>query len=148
MNQAELQTTLRARLAGETACWSRIGVYGDKSCVELTSFVHCRNCPVYSAAGLRLLESPLPEQYRQERTAQFAMPKAYREAGHSSVVLFRIAGEWLALPTWLLHELSEQRPIQYMPHSRNGAVLATALFFVVLVILAAALRRLQRRGQI
>ena len=32
-------------------CWNRIGVRGDASCPELEQHVHCRNCPVYSAAA-------------------------------------------------------------------------------------------------
>ena len=31
-------------------------MFGDRSCPELLSCVHCRNCPVYSAAGRSLLE--------------------------------------------------------------------------------------------
>ena len=32
-------------------CWNRIGVRGDRSCPELKQYVHCRNCPVYSAGA-------------------------------------------------------------------------------------------------
>ncbi len=32
-------------------CWNRIGVRGDGSCPELKRHIHCRNCPVYSAAA-------------------------------------------------------------------------------------------------
>ena len=32
-------------------CWNRIGVRGDGSCPELKQYVHCRNCPVYSAGA-------------------------------------------------------------------------------------------------
>jgi chemotaxis-related protein WspD len=98
-------------------------VYGDKSCGELTGFVHCRNCPVYSAAGLGLLETQLPERYREERTAQFAVPKPYREQSRSSAVLFKLGNEWLALPTWMFQEVAEHRPIHSLPHRRNSAVL-------------------------
>lgn len=112
-----------ARPAGDIACWTRIGVYGDKSCPDLTRFVHCRNCPTYSTAGLRLLENPLPAEYQEERTAQFAVPKPYREPSRGSAVVFRVGGEWLALPTWLFQEVAEHRPIHSLPHRRKGAVL-------------------------
>jgi len=37
-------------------CWNRIGVYGDSSCPLLPTHVHCRNCPVYSAAAIQVLD--------------------------------------------------------------------------------------------
>ncbi len=48
-------------------CWNRIGVEGNATCRELAKYIHCRNCPVYSAAGLQLLDRPLPADYRRER---------------------------------------------------------------------------------
>ena len=53
-------------------CWSTIGVSGNGTCRELQTFVHCRNCPVYSAAGIQLLDRPLPADYRRERTGHYA----------------------------------------------------------------------------
>ena len=47
-------------------CWNRIGVYGDRSCPELSTFVHCRNCPVFAAAARSLLRPPRPEGYLAE----------------------------------------------------------------------------------
>ena len=120
------QPLVPAKNGHHHVCWSQIGVYGDKSCPELKSFVHCRNCPMYSAAGVKLLEQSLPEQYREERTAQYAVQKPYRESSRSSVVIFRLDGEWLALPTWVLQEVAEYRPIHSLPHRRDGAVLGLA----------------------
>jgi chemotaxis-related protein WspD len=110
----------------ERACWNEVGVYGAKSCPELKHFVHCRNCPVYSAAGVNLLEQTLPVRYREERTAQYAVQKPYREPSRSSVVIFRLGAEWLALPTWILQEVAEYRPIHSLPHRRGGVVLGLA----------------------
>ena len=42
--------------AAVNACWDRIGVQGDASCPELKQHVHCRNCPVYSAGAMQLLD--------------------------------------------------------------------------------------------
>ena len=42
------------------ACWTTIGVRGDGSCPELKQYVHCRNCPVYSAGAMQVLESEAP----------------------------------------------------------------------------------------
>lgn len=33
---------------------------GDRSCLQLSEVKHCRNCPVYAAAGRALLERPIP----------------------------------------------------------------------------------------
>jgi len=32
-------------------CWNFIGIEGDRSCPQLATYTHCRNCPVYSTAG-------------------------------------------------------------------------------------------------
>jgi len=109
-----------------TACWSESGVYGDGSCVELQKFVHCRNCPVYSAAGLRLIDRGLPPNYRNEWTRHFAKEKRIPEAGSASVIMFRIQSEWLALPTHHFQEVAEKRPIHSVPNRPGGIVLGLA----------------------
>jgi chemotaxis-related protein WspD len=109
-----------------SACWSNSGVYGDGSCPELQKFVHCRNCPVYSAAAVRLLDRPLPDNYRQEWTEHFAEQKQPPEAGNASVILFRIQTEWLALPTHSFQEVAEKRPLHSLPNRRGGIVLGLA----------------------
>jgi chemotaxis-related protein WspD len=118
-----LQTNVEIEVSG---CWSNYGVYGDGSCVELHKFVHCRNCPVYSAAGVRLIDQPLPPNYRQEWTQHFAQEKRLPEAGNASAILFRIQNEWLALPTHSFQEVAEKRPIHSLPHRREGTVLGLA----------------------
>ena len=104
-------------------CWSRIGVGGDGSCPELQQHVHCRNCPVYSAAGAQLLERALMPDYRRDWALHFARPKQAITAGAISVVLFRIGGEWLALPTSSFQEVAELRKIHTIPHRRKGTLL-------------------------
>src|SRR5690348_13300654 len=94
-----------------SACWSQSGVYGDSSCPELQKFVHCRNCPVYSAAAIRLLDRPMPPQYRQDWTQHFSEQKQLPAPGGVSVVLFRIQAKWLALPTHSFQEIAEKRPV-------------------------------------
>jgi chemotaxis-related protein WspD len=54
------------------ACWNQIGIAGDRSCPELLTFTHCRNCPVYSVEGRRLLERNIPDGYVQEWTTLLA----------------------------------------------------------------------------
>ena len=107
-------------------CWSKIGVYGQGSCPELQQHIHCRNCPVYSDAGVQLLERTPPPEYRRERTEVFAMEKKAGVVSKTSAVLFRIETEWLALPTQAFQEVAERRRIHSLPHQRQGLLLGLA----------------------
>jgi chemotaxis-related protein WspD len=104
-------------------CWNVIGVRGDGSCVQLERHVHCRNCPVYSAAARRVLDCDVPAGYLAERTIQVAAQPDADELGPDSVLIFRIGTEWLALPTSMIEEVADRRPIHALPHRRNGVVL-------------------------
>jgi chemotaxis-related protein WspD len=104
-------------------CWHSVGVYGDQTCPQLKEFVHCRNCPVYSAAGSRLLDRTLPANYRAEWAAHYGNERRMPEAGSISVVLFQLQGEWLALPAQAFQEVAERRRIHSLPHRRQGIVL-------------------------
>jgi len=107
-------------------CWSTIGVSGNGTCRELHIFVHCRNCPVYSAAGVQLLDRPLPADYRRERTNHFARAKTLTQPALTSVLIFRLGPDWLALPSTAFQEVAERRPIHTLPHRRGGVVLGLA----------------------
>jgi chemotaxis-related protein WspD len=107
-------------------CWNRIGVHGDQSCVELKQQLHCRNCPVYSAAARTLLDAPLPADYSDVWTRHFARPSLLTQTEPHSVILFRLGDEWLALPTVLCSEVADTRVIHSLPHRRNSAVLGIA----------------------
>jgi chemotaxis-related protein WspD len=107
-------------------CWNRIGVRGDGSCSELALYVHCRNCPVYSAGAADLLDADAPANYFADRTAHFAEPAHAVEGGTRSVVIFRVASEWLALPTSVVTEVANLLPIHSLPHRPNGVVLGLA----------------------
>lgn len=128
------------------ACWSRVGVSGDGSCSELVTHVHCRNCPAYARAGARLLNRPMPVEYRREWTAHVAAPKPRAVATDSSVTLFRIGPEWLALDTLLVEEVAEHRPMHSLPHRRLGVVLGLVNVRGELVI-CVSLARLLQLGQ-
>ena len=110
----------------QATCWNQIGVYGDGSCPELARLVHCRNCPVYAAAGTQLLNRPFPAGYRHEQTQHFAIEKDTGEPARISNVIFRIRSQWLALPTHAFQEVAERRPIHSLPHRRQGIVLGLA----------------------
>lgn len=107
-------------------CWNQTGVNGNASCPELSKFIHCRNCPVYSAVGVRLLDRELPPQYRREWTDHYSRPKKNGATGRVSCVLFRIGVEWLALPTSVFREIAEKRSIHSLPHQKKGIVLGLA----------------------
>ena len=104
------------------ACWTRIGVYGDATCPELARYVHCRNCQVYSDAGVKLLDRPLPEGYRRERSEHFAMQKDRPTSRPVPALVFRVHKEWLALPADSIQEVAEHRAIHTLPHRRQGIV--------------------------
>lgn len=106
----------------EEACWQSIGVYGAGNCRELQKFIHCRNCPVYSHSALRLLDRPLPPDYREEWTEYFAKEQRLAPPVKTSAVLFRINAEWLALPTQAFQEVAERRRTHSLPHQRLGIV--------------------------
>lgn len=104
-------------------CWSTVGVAGDRSCPELTGHVHCRNCPVYARAAARLLEHEPPPGYLDDWTAYAAAPAAAAEAGLQNVLIFRVGGEWLAVPSAIVSEVAERRPTHTLPHRRHAAML-------------------------
>lgn len=112
-------------------CWNRIGVRGDGSCPQLERHIHCRNCPVFSAAARTLLDAPAPAEFLTLATEHFAQaaqvaaePAAASDA--QSVIVFRVRAEWFALRTAACLEIADLRPIHPLPHRRNGIVLGVA----------------------
>jgi chemotaxis-related protein WspD len=89
-------------------------------------YVHCRNCPVYSAAAADLLDAEPPADYIASWTAQIRQEKRLTERAATSVLIFRIGMEWLALPAITLTEIASVRAIHSIPHRRNGTVLGLA----------------------
>src|SRR5436190_1870769 len=102
-------------------CWNTIGVRGDRSCPELARAVHCHNCPVFAAAGRRFLDAPSPPGYLEEWTERLAAPVEETDADLESVLTFRLAEEWLALPARVLVEVTTARPVHRVPY-RAGLV--------------------------
>jgi chemotaxis-related protein WspD len=103
-------------------CWNCIGINGDRSCPELAMAVHCHNCPVFSAAGRRFLDTPPPYGYLEEWTTRLAADEEEVIAEVQGVVLFRLGGEWLAMSAGALHEVISVRPIHRIPF--HGGLLA------------------------
>ena len=123
MSQTTVSASVRQPIAD---CWNRIGVRGDSSCPELKKHVHCRNCPVYSAAAIDMLDRELPAATLARWTGHVAQEKWVEELDTHSVVVFRLGDEWLALPTASFKEVAGLRAIHTLPHLRNGVVLGMA----------------------
>jgi chemotaxis-related protein WspD len=119
-------------------CWNQIGVQGDRSCPELETHIHCRNCPVYSAAGRGLLEREAPSGYLEEWTKLLAQSQQFpsrserqqsalqRAKRSLSVTIFRLGDEWLALPAQLFKEITPPTSIHTLPHRSNDLFLGLA----------------------
>lgn len=103
-------------------CWNRIGVRGDASCAQLTLHIDCRNCPVHARAAAELLDR-LQIDGIGDNLAEQAEEQPQSAADLRSLLLFRIGEEWLALPTALLEEITEQRAVHRLPHRQNAIVL-------------------------
>ena len=101
-------------------CWNRIGVYGDKSCERLAEHIHCRNCEVHAAAAINLLERYASLQEEAEPFVDEAVSES------RSLLVFRLADEWLAVATARLIEVVEQVPIHSLPHQRSRSLLGVA----------------------
>ena len=104
-------------------CWRHIGVSGDRSCPELATFIHCRNCPVLTSAARRFFDRPAPAGYLDSWREILEQPEVARDADARSVLVFRLGDEWLALPTAVLAEVTSLRQLHRVPH-RSGAELA------------------------
>jgi chemotaxis-related protein WspD len=107
--------------APDRGCWNEIGTFGDRSCPEIAALAHCRNCPVYSAAGRRLLDREHPDGYRQEWTDLLANRKDAGKVETVSIIVFRLREELLALKTVFFQEAAEAA----VPHSiplRTGEI--------------------------
>lgn len=103
-------------------CWNQIGVRGDNSCPELPQYQHCRNCPVYDTAALRLLNAPVPDDYREEWTEHLAREAVIEPAGVEPVLVFQLGEHWTALAAGFVEEVREMAMIHSIPH-RNEEVL-------------------------
>ena len=115
-------------------CWNRIGTTGDRSCPELETHIHCRNCPVFASAARTFFDRPAPQRYLAEWTQWLAgSPVTVSlEAGASaalnnrdliSVVIFRLGREWMAFPTQAIAEVTIPRPIHRIPHRSNAILI-------------------------
>jgi chemotaxis-related protein WspD len=122
MKKQTVTTTVSSPVAVDD-CWNKIGVRGDSSCLELKEYTHCRNCRIYSAAALDLLDIDLPADHMERWTSHVAQAKVLAEIDTHAVVVFRIGEEWLALPAILFKEIASIGTIHTVPHLHSGVVL-------------------------
>lgn len=100
----------------EVPCWSRIGVWGDRTCPELAAVGHCHHCPVFAGAGRQFLNAAAPPGYVEEWATRLAAPPPAPPMDLQSVLTFRLGEEWLALPVQALVEVAPPRPVRRIPH--------------------------------
>lgn len=115
-------------LVGPTpdACWRHIGVGGDRSCPQLHSAVHCRNCPVFAAGSHALFEREPPPDYLDQWTRQLADRDHSAGGDTRSLLVFRVGAEWLAFDARAVVEVVEPRRIHRVPHRTDRILLGLA----------------------
>jgi chemotaxis-related protein WspD len=75
-----------------------------------------------TSAAARLLDAPVTEEYLAEAARRYAQPKAETRAAAQSAIVFRLAGEWLALRAVVFQEITPLRPVHSLPHRRDTVV--------------------------
>lgn len=115
MNGAELTT-----VEPLSDCWNRIGVNGDQTCPELTTAVHCRNCPVFASAARVFFDRPPPTGYLDGWADLLARPVVVDDPDEVGLLVFRLGAEWLALGSKLVVEVTTTRPVHRVPHRSNN----------------------------
>lgn len=101
------------------SCWKTIGIFGDRSCGQLETEVHCRNCPAYRLAGRQLLERPMAAGYRAELTRRLASKPGDQQGKKLRLLLFRVASVWLALPSACFEATLPLLPVVWVPLRSN-----------------------------
>jgi chemotaxis-related protein WspD len=106
------------------SCWKTIGIEGDRTCPELRELSHCRNCPIYAAAGRDLLSQPLPMGYQEEWAVVLATPiEAVGASETRSIAIFRLQDEWFGLAAQAFQAVTPIVPIRRIPQRTNDVLL-------------------------
>jgi chemotaxis-related protein WspD len=131
-----LESAPHSCVPGEGDCWNHIGVSGDRSCPELNTFIHCRNCPVFATAARTFFDRRAPEGYLADWSRWLADPSGGAcgdeteiEDDHAllhgeavSVLIFRLGEEWLAFRIQAIAEVTLPRPVHRVPHRSNSVL--------------------------
>jgi chemotaxis-related protein WspD len=122
---------------GAGDCWNTIGVAGDRSCPELKTHIHCRNCPIFAGAARSFFERRAPEGYLAEWSRWLAESTGFGSGGDArkangehflsqeeavSVLIFRLGQDWLAFRTKTVAEVTLPRPVHRVPHRSNSVL--------------------------
>jgi chemotaxis-related protein WspD len=78
------------------------------------------------AAAERLLDAEVGTDYLAEEARRYARAKSQTRRGAHCVVIFRLGGEWLALPARVFGEVAPLRPVHSLPHRRDNVVVGLA----------------------
>ena len=117
-----MSTPLQVIEAPMEDCWRRIGVVGDRSCPELETYIHCRNCPVMADAARAFFDRQAPEGYLESWSRILEEPEVVVDPDATSVLVFRLDREWLSLPATALIEVTPLRPLHRVPHRTAGVL--------------------------
>lgn len=100
-------------------CWDELGVFGSGICELLNEYNHCKICPVYISSGRKLLHRDIPDELIDEWTELFTLEKSKEQINKTSVVVFKISGEWLAIKTELFQEAVVYKYVHSVPGRTN-----------------------------
>lgn len=102
-------------------CWNKIGVFSKKQnrCERLEQLAHCLNCDQYIKTGRRLLDRPLPDDYRRELSDRLSQPISSESLTTHSAFIFRAGDEWLGVTSTLIKEVVDMGPIHSIPHKSS-----------------------------
>lgn len=105
-------------------CWNTRGVWSQASdkCEQLVEYIHCRNCPIFSNEGKRVLDRVAPTGYLKEWRKSLSAKKKIVKADIAAVLAFRVGNEWFAIPAQCLHEVTERRTIHRIPGNNNNDI--------------------------
>lgn len=105
-------------------CWIAIGVWSDidNKCERLNEYVHCRNCPVFSTEGRRVLDKGVPTGYLPEWRKKISKKELSVDQYSESVLVFQVNNEWFGISAHCLDEITENRTIHRIPRNRNKKV--------------------------
>jgi len=104
-------------------CWQDAGAFGSNACAKIQAYGHCYDCPTYARYGRRLLDRKPEAQYLEEWSASLAQQELAEQTETESVVVFRIASEWFALPTALVKSVAPGARPHSIPHRSDPALL-------------------------
>lgn len=109
----------KVRLEKGNKCWDIVGVFGSGVCEQLDDYHHCKNCPVYAISGRHLLEREISPELISEWTSIISLPKEVESDNKTSIVIFRIADEWLGLNTNTFQEAVVGKFVHFVPSRTN-----------------------------